>query len=107
MVEENTHIPEKEMKADDDKQSEYMKNYKKQKKKWKKININFGMLVLKFSVFLLLIESFFLFNYLISKQFLDEVSLLTKELRLLISRQPALINLILMQREMFFSNNTS
>jgi len=42
MVEDHTHIPEKEMKTDDDKSSEYMKNYKKQKKKWKKININFG-----------------------------------------------------------------
>ena len=107
MVEENTHIPEKEMKADDDKQSEYMKNYKKQKKKWKKININFGMLMLKFSVFLLLIESFFLFNYFISKQFLNEVSLLTKELRLLISRQPALINLLLMEKELFLTNDTA
>ena len=67
MIEENTHIPEKEMKADDDKQSEYMKNYKKQKKKWKQINISFGSLMLKFSLVLLAIEGFFMFNYFISK----------------------------------------
>lgn len=86
MIEDHTHIPEKEMKADDDKSAEYMKNYKKQKKKWKKIDINFGSLMLKFSILLLLIESFFCFNYLISKQKLDEVQSLTNELRLLISR---------------------
>lgn len=28
-IEENAHIPEKELKQDDDKRAEYMKNYKK------------------------------------------------------------------------------
>ena len=58
---------DKEMNQENEKQSEYMANYKKQKKKWKQINNNFGMIIIKFFSFLLLIEGFFLFNYFMSK----------------------------------------
>eukprot|EP00349_Pseudokeronopsis_sp_Brazil_P009862 CAMPEP_0202978362 /NCGR_PEP_ID=MMETSP1396-20130829/84810_1 /ASSEMBLY_ACC=CAM_ASM_000872 /TAXON_ID= /ORGANISM="Pseudokeronopsis sp., Strain Brazil" /LENGTH=134 /DNA_ID=CAMNT_0049717307 /DNA_START=1663 /DNA_END=2067 /DNA_ORIENTATION=- len=70
-IEENTHIPEKEMKAEEDKQSEYYKNYSKKKKKWKELDQNFGIFSLRFLVVLVLIESFFLASYLLSKSFLQ------------------------------------
>lgn len=76
------------MTRDDEKKDEYMKNYKKQKKKWKKLNINFGMLMLRFVTIQLLIEAFFLYAYFTSRTFLEQVSQLSGELRLLISRQP-------------------
>ena len=58
---------EKEMKQEDEKQSDYMKNYKKQKRKWKKINSDFGMMFAKFLVVAFIIEIYFLYTYFISK----------------------------------------
>jgi hypothetical protein len=76
-IEENTHIPEKEMKSDEDKSSEYYKKYNKSKKKWKPLNTNFGFLVFRFFTISILLESFFLVSYLLSKTFLSHVSALT------------------------------
>ena len=106
-IEENTHIPEKELKADDDKRDDYIKNFKKSKKKWKRVNSNYSSLVLRFIIVLLLVETFFLYTYFSSESFLSQVSQLTSELRLLISRQPNLTNLLLMEKELFYSNNSS
>ena len=108
MIEENTHIPEKEMKSgDDDKQSEYMKNYKKQKKKWKQININFYTLILQFSTFVLLIQAFFMFDFFISQKFLGQVKDLTSELSLLIARHPANSFMLLLEKEMLYTNGSA
>ena len=50
------------------------RNKKKSKgKKWKKLNNDFGSTLLKFLLFLAIIESYFLANYLLSSQFLSEV----------------------------------
>ena len=106
-VEEQTHIPEKELKSDDDKQTDYYKNYKKQKKKWKELNANFGVLILNFLIVMLSIETFFLANYLLSNQFMAQVSDLTNEMQLLISRQPNLQLLILMEKEMIYTNTSA
>lgn len=65
------------------------RNKKKVKgKKWKKLNSDFGSTLLKFLLFIAIIEGYFLTNYLLSSQFLTEVQQLTQELKLLISRQP-------------------
>mmetsp|Transcript_32475 Transcript_32475/g.31734 ORF Transcript_32475/g.31734 Transcript_32475/m.31734 type:complete len:100 (-) Transcript_32475:673-972(-) len=95
------------MKADDDKQSDYYKNYNKKKKKWKELNQDFGILSLRFFFVLVLIEAYFLASYLLSKNFLGSVADLTDELTLLLSRQPNLSYLLLMERTLFFSNNSA
>jgi hypothetical protein len=65
------------------------RNKKKSKgKKWKKLNSDFGATLLKFLLFIAVIEGYFLANYLLSRQFLSQVQQLTQELKLLISRQP-------------------
>jgi len=65
-----------------------MKRIKKKNKgkKWKPLNSNFGSTLLKFLLFICIIEGYFIANYLLSKKFLDEVQDLTEELKLLISR---------------------
>lgn len=65
-----------------------MKKNKKAKKKWKKLRINFTMIGVRIVLIVAILEVFFLINYLFSRQFLNEVSSLTDELKLLISRQP-------------------
>ena len=50
---------------------------------------------------------FYLINYLISKKFMSEVSSLTSELRLLISREPLYLLILLAQKELFYSNATA
>jgi hypothetical protein len=95
------------MKADDDKQTEYYKNYNKKKKKWKQLNNNIGMITIRFFLILILIESFFLASFLLSKVFLERVADLTSELTLLLSRQPSLTLLLLMEKQLFYSNNTA
>lgn len=65
------------------------RNKKKSKgKKWKKLNNDFGSTLLKFLLFIAVIEGYFLANFLLSQQFLSEVQQLTMELKLLISREP-------------------
>ena len=97
-VEENAHMPvEKDIKnSNDEKKDDYISKVKKQKKKWRPLNNNFLSLSIKFLLLILLIESYFLYNFFASKLFLSEVSSLTKELRLLISRNPELLFLILL-----------
>lgn len=67
-----------------------MKKFRKKNKgkKWKPLNSDFGSTLMKFFVFICLIESYFLSNYLLSHTFLDQVKDLTKELQLLVSREP-------------------
>lgn len=86
-----------------------MKRMKKKNKgkKWKPLNSDFGATLLKFLLFICIIEGYFLANYLLSFKFLEEVQDLTKELKLLISRQPVQSFLLLIQKEMIYSNGTA
>ncbi len=65
-----------------------MKRIKKKSKgkKWKKLNSDFGSTLLKFILFICIIEGYFLAMYLFSYKFLIENQNLTQELKLLISR---------------------
>ena len=76
-----------------------MKRLKKKNKgkKWKPLNNDFGSTLLKLLIFICIIEAYFLANYLLSQQFLQEVQDLTQELKLLISRHPTQSFLLLMQ----------
>jgi len=55
-------------------------------KKWKKLNTDFGSTILKFLLFIFIIEGYFLAIYLLSSRFLNQVQDLTNELHLLIQR---------------------
>ena len=50
------------------------------------MNSNIGMITIRFFLILILIESFFLASFLLSKIFLEQVADLTQELTLLLSR---------------------
>jgi hypothetical protein len=56
-----------------------MKRIKKKNKgkKWKKLSNDFGQTILKFFLFICIIEAYFLGTYLLSYQFLNEVQDLT------------------------------
>jgi hypothetical protein len=99
---------EKELKGSSEEKSssDYLTKVKKQKKKWKRLDSNFISITFRFLLLILLIETFFLYTYLISKSFLENVSSLTSELSLLISRQPMLAFLLLMEKELLISNAT-
>ena len=107
-IDENAHMPsEKNIKhSNDEKKDDYISKVKKQKRKWRPLNNNFMSIIIRFFFLLLLIESFFLYTYLTSKNFLDEVSQLTLELQLLISRQPQLVYLLLMEKELLYTNSS-
>jgi hypothetical protein len=68
--------------------NKYMKRIKKKNKgkKWKKLNTDFGSTLLKFLLFLCIIQGYFLAMYLLSFKFLNQVQDLTQELNLLIQR---------------------
>ena len=70
--------------------NKFMKRMKKKSKgkNWKALNNDFASTLLKFLIFISIIEGYFIANYLLSSKFLQEVSNLTQELKLLISRQP-------------------
>ena len=70
---------EKELKGSSEEKSnnDYLTKVKKQKKKWKRLDNNFVSISFKFLLLILLIETFFLYTYLISKSFLEDVSSLT------------------------------
>ena len=89
--------------------NKFMKRIKKKGKgkKWKQLNSDFGSTLLKFLIFISIIEGYFIANYLLSNKFLSEVSDLTKELKLLISRQPVQSFLLLIQKEMIYSNGSA
>jgi hypothetical protein len=91
------------------KEKEELYNMKKQKKKkkWRKLNINFGYLSLQLLVIVAILEMFYLINYLMSNTFMSEVNSLTQELRLLISREPLYMLVLLTQKELFYSNGTA
>ena len=63
-----------------------MKRLKKKSKgkKWKPLNNDFTSILMKFIVFIALIEAYFLASYLLSESFLGQVSDLTEEIKLLI-----------------------
>ena len=63
-----------------------MKRLKKKSKgkKWKPLNNDFTSILMKFVVFIALIEGYFLASYLLSESFLGQVSDLTEEIKLLI-----------------------
>ena len=65
-----------------------MKKIKKKSKgkKWKQLNSDFMSTLMKFVLFICVIEGYFLANYMLSFKFLQEVQDLTHELKLLISR---------------------
>lgn len=50
---------------------------------------------------------FYLINYLLANTFMSEVNSLTQELRLLISREPLYMLVLLTQKELFYSNGTA
>lgn len=77
---------EKELKGNEDKKDDYITKVKKQKKKLKRLDDNFISIIFRLILVLLMIETFFLYTYLISKSFLEDMNSLTTELRLLISR---------------------
>ena len=55
--------------------SKFMRRNKKQGKgkKWKKLSNDFGSIMLKFLLFIAVIEGYFLANFMLSKQFLEQV----------------------------------
>ncbi len=66
-IEENAHIPNESMKNQgEDKKDDYISKVKKSKKKKKPLETNFLSLTFRFMVFLLFIESYFLYAYLMS-----------------------------------------
>jgi hypothetical protein len=77
---------EKELKGNEDKKDDYITKVKKQKKNLKRLDDNIISIIFRLTLVLLMIETFFLYTYLISKSFLEDVNSLTTELRLLISR---------------------
>ena len=86
-IEENAHIHGDSLKGQsEDKRDDYISKVKKSKKKKKPLDNNFLSLTLRFLVFLLIIESYFLYTYLMSKSFLERITSLSLELRLLRSR---------------------
>ena len=89
--------------------NKYMKRMKKKNKgkKWKRLNNDFGATLLKFMLFILIIECYFLATYLFSSQFLQQVQDITQELKLLISRQSVQSFLLLIQKELIYSNGTA
>lgn len=91
------------------KEKEELYNMKKQKKqkKWRKLNINFGYLSLRLLLIVAILETFYLVNYLVSNTFMSEVTSLTNELNLLISREPLYMLVLLTQKELFYSNATA
>ena len=74
------------LKGSEDKKDDYITKVKKQKKKLKRLENNFISIIFRLTLVILMIETFFLYTYLISKSFLENVNSLTTELRLLISR---------------------
>ena len=98
-------VSEKDLK----KEKEELYSLKKQKKnkKWKKLNTNFGLLTLRVILIVAILEAFFLASFLVSRSFMSNVSNLTDELKLLISRQPLFAQILLAQKEMFYSNSTA
>lgn len=84
-----------------------MKKQKKKKKKWRKLNINFGYLSLRVLLIMAVMEAFFVANYMVSNTFMSQVSSLTDELILLISREPLYMLVLLTQKEVFYSNGTA
>lgn len=73
---------------DKDKKDIFGYKSKKKAKKWKKLNTNFLFLAIRLIAVISVFEAFFLANYLDSSDFLSQVNKLSKELQLLISRQP-------------------
>ena len=74
------------LKGSEDQKDDYITKVKKQKKKLKRLENNFISIIFRLTLVILMIETFFLYTYLISKSFLENVNSLTTELRLLISR---------------------
>eukprot|EP00347_Sterkiella_histriomuscorum_P007426 403348965 len=91
------------------KEKEELYSLKKQKKnkKWKKLNTNFGLLGIRVIVIVCILEAFFIVNYLVSDRFMNQVGSLTGELRLLISRQPLFAQILLVQKELIYTNSTA
>lgn len=84
------------------------KNRKSRKsKKWKQLNNNIMSTIVKFIVFITIVEGYYLANYLLSQKFLNEVKSLAQELKLLISRQPTHSFLLLIQQEIIYKNGKS
>ena len=104
-ADENLGVNEKDLKKE--KEELYTLKKTKKKKKWKKLSVNFGFLTLRLLLIVAILEVFFLQNFLVSKTFMSEVTNLTNELRLLISRQPLYTLVLLMQKELFYTNATA
>ena len=70
--------------------NKYLRRMKKKNKgkKMKELTTDFGSTLMKFLLFLCIIEGYYLANYLLSSKFSNEMENLTQELQLLISRQP-------------------
>lgn len=70
------------------KEKEELYNIKKQKKKkkWRKLNIGFGYLSFRLLLIVAVLEAFYLVSFLVSQTFMAEVTDLTSELQLLITR---------------------
>ena len=77
-------MSEKELKKEKE-ELNAMKKLKK-KKKWRKLNFNIGFLAIRLVLIIVIMEGFFLATFVFSRQFMNEISDLTRELRLLISR---------------------
>ena len=67
-------------------QLEKQKNSISSKRKFKKLIANLGLVIFEFLFLILIMEGYFLLNYFLSASFLNRVSSLTKELRMLVSR---------------------
>ena len=67
-------------------------------RKYKKLSSNIGKLMFKFIFLIALMEGYFIMMYFFSSTFLDRVSKLTQELKLLITRLPKHSFLLLIQK---------
>ena len=76
-------------------------------KKWKALTNDFTQILMKFLVFIVLIEAYFIANYLLSVKFMENSISLTLEYRLIVQKESSHRFLQLLQTETFYSNGTS
>ena len=76
-------------------------------KKWKALTNDFTQILMKFLVFIILIEAYFIANYLLSVTFMENSLSLTLEYKLIVQKESSHRFLQLLQTETFYSNGTS
>jgi len=95
----DNEIREEEKRLNKEGQDNELVKAKKQNKKSKPLKRNMGMTFFKLLLALFCIGLFFILNYNFSSGFLEDVSKLSKELNVLISRPSYLLFVVLLQKQ--------